>query len=740
MFLKSLTLRGFKTFADSTDLEFGPADRITAIVGPNGCGKSNLLDATRWVLGEDNPRNLRVATLPDIIFAGTTKRKPLSLAEVSLLFDNASAKLPVPFTEVAIKRRTFREGESEFFINKNLCRLKDIKDLLLDTGLGEGTYSIITQGQVDAILSSKGDERRAVFEEAAGINKYKTRKLAAEKKLIAAEQNILRINDLKIEVSEHLLTLEEQARRAEEYLKVQTQVKEIEIGLIKKLLGNILEKKAKLEEELAQARKASAEKAAEEMKDEEGLAKLKESLRKIEIEVEEQLAKLDAEKDRRRDLELNRRFVEGEARREENLLRDLETKKEELRKKIESLKARESGGSSLDASGSHFGEALQLLVQQAKQLVEILSSITSFFGRENALQILGHKEIEATISLKLELLQEESKRTEAELERVHFGLQAHRGELESLAAAETATEAKPTLSETVGQLKQERDNLKVKIAEVEEKIRRGYKEDRTPTAALEIALAKLEGEMLGLTEKLSGEYNLTLPEVEALPYTVSNVAKARCEVEEGKQRLRSLEPVNLLAIEEFKKTRERLSFIEAQLLDLNSARENLRNLIAELDTRAEETFLQTMQQLSVVFSETFSKLFTGGEARIALAPGVPALEADIEISVRPPGRRWLSLSLLSGGERSLCAIAILFSLMKIRPSPFCFLDEVDAALDEANIGRFTEMLKDFSSATQMIVITHNKRTMSAADSIYGITMEEPGVSKIISMKLTEAVR
>lgn len=742
MFLKSLTLRGFKTFADSTDLEFGPAVRITAIVGPNGCGKSNLLDATRWVLGEDNPRNLRVATLPDIIFAGTTKRKPLSLAEVSLLFDNTSAKLPVPFTEVAIKRRTFREGESEFFINKNLCRLKDIRDLLLDTGLGEGTYSIITQGQVDAILSSKGDERRAVFEEAAGINKYKTRKLAAEKKLIAAEQNLLRINDLKVEVGEHLLTLEDQARRAEEYLRVQTQVKEIEIGLIKKLLGNILEKKTKLEEDLARERKASAEKAAEEMKDEEDLAKLKESLRKIEIEVEEQLVKLDAEKDRRRDLELNRRFVEGEARREENLRQELEAKREELKKKTEALIKGDHDSPQLVAGNlsPSFDETLRLLLQQAKRAFQLLSSIIVFFGKETGFQILGSREIEATQKLRIELLQEESKRTEAELEQVHFGLQAHRGELASLAAAETETEAKPTLSETLGQLKLERDNLKLRIAEVEEKIRRGYKEDRTPTATLEIALAKLEGEMLGLTEKLSGEYNLTLPEVESLPYTVSNVAKARSEVEEGKQRLRSLEPVNLLAIEEFKKTQERLSFIEAQLLDLNSARENLRNLIAELDTRAEETFLQTMQQLSVVFSETFSKLFTGGEARIALAPGVPALEADIEISIRPPGRRWLSLSLLSGGERSLCAIAILFSLMKIRPSPFCFLDEVDAALDEANIGRFTEMLKDFSSATQMIVITHNKRTMSAADSIYGITMEEPGVSKIISMKLTEAVR
>ena len=746
MFLKSLTLRGFKTFAETTEIEFGPEARITAVVGPNGCGKSNLLDATRWVLGEDNSRHLRVSALPDIIFAGTDRRKPLSLAEVTLLFDNSSGKLPVAFTEVSIKRRTFREGESEFFINKNLCRLKDIKDLLLDTGLGEGTYSIITQGQVDAILSSKGEERRAIFEEAAGINKYKTRKLSAEKKLIAAEQNILRINDLKVEVGEHLLTLEEQSRRAREYLNIQTTVKETEIGLIKKLLGSILEKKLKLEGELAQARLASEEKIAEEQRDEAELINLKENLRKMEVEIDENLVKLDAEKDRLRDQELNRRFVEGELQREENILRDLEAKKEELQKKIETLNISANSphlsavpaGRQVGNDNKFFEEILQQLISQAGQLINSLSNIAAFFGKETSLQILGQKEIEATLSLKLELLEEEKKRVAADLERVRFGLQSHRSELEGAKPAE----ARSLLFESAAKQKQEREILRQKIDVLEEKIRREEKIGRasgSTATTIEIALAKLEGEMIGLAEKLSGEYNLTLSEIESLPHTVSNVGKARSEVEEGKKRLRELEPVNLLAIEEYDKTKERLSFIDAQLTDLSSARENLRNLINELDARAEESFLQTMQQLSVVFSETFSKLFIGGEAKISLTPGMPALEADIEISVRPSGRRWLSLSLLSGGERSLCAIAILFSLLKIRPSPFCFLDEVDAALDEANIGRFTEMLKDFSSASQMIIITHHKRTMAVADNIYGVTMEEPGISKVISMKLTETV-
>ena len=233
---------------------------------------------------------------------------------------------------------------------------------------------------------------------------------------------------------------------------------------------------------------------------------------------------------------------------------------------------------------------------------------------------------------------------------------------------------------------------------------------------------------------------MNIEEALSFPHEISNVVKSKRDVEAKKSQLRQLEPVNLLAIEEFDKAKGRLSFLEAQLADLNAARNNLRNLIIELDQKAEETFLETMQQISTVFSEVFAKLFAGGEAKITLSEGVPALEAEVEISVRPNGRKWLPLPLLSGGERSLSAIAILFSLLRIRPSPFCFLDEVDAALDDANISRFAEMLKDFSNQSQIIVITHNKRTMAVADNIYGITMEEPGISKVISMKMTETVK
>ncbi|MBI5399994.1 AAA family ATPase [Candidatus Saganbacteria bacterium] len=741
--MKSLILRGFKTFADQTELEFSPDVRITAIVGPNGCGKSNLMDAARWVLGEDNSRELRVATLSDIIFAGSTQRKALSLGEVTLLFDNTDGALPVPFTEVAVKRRTFREGESEFFINKNQCRLKDIKDLLLDTGLGEATYSIITQGRVDAILGSRGEERRAVFEEAAGINKYKTRKYAAEKKLIGAEQNILRISDIKVEISEHIITLEEQSRIAQRYIEVQNRAKELDLGLSRKIISQLLEKQQKLSRDLVRVKQAAQAQEADDETDQNELSALKQAQYKLEQDIDQIIVRREAEKDRLRDLELDRRFTAGEQQREAKALTELSDREIGLQQKISALKLQlEKEQAGLDLGDSPFSSSLSALVEQTKILTEQLSNLLAGFGKENALTLtLGHsQEKEETYKMKLEMLEEEARRLTKEKERLDFALQAHLVQLKNLDQRLAAVQPPAGAIDALAVKRQEKEALSSRLAVLEQKIRLADQQERqslSEEANIEIALAKIEGELSGIAERLSLDYNITIPELEALPYEISNTQTAKREIDECRAKLRALEPVNLLAIEEFAKEKERLSFIEAQLADLNASRDNLRNLIGELDLKAEQTFLETMNKLSIVFSETFSKLFNGGEAKISLAADQPVLEAEIEISVRPAGRKWLPLPLLSGGERSLSAIAILFSLLKIRPSPFCFMDEVDAALDDANIGRFTEMLQDFSRQSQILVISHNKRTMAVANNIYGVTMEEPGVSKIISMKLAE---
>ncbi len=257
MYLKSITLRGFKTCADKTTLEFDSSEgSITCIVGPNGCGKSNIIDALRWVMGEQSLKDLRSSSLEEVIFAGSQFRKPLSLAEVTLILDNSDHVLKTDYNEVSVRRRIYRSGESEFYINKNACRLKDIRDLFLDTGLGSGTYSIINQGKVDAILSSKPEERRAPFEEAAGINKYKTRKVSAERKLIATEQNLLRVNDLKLELSTQLSTLEEQAKKAREYKEIKENLMRLEIGICKKEMKSVNTKMTNLKQKVETLRES----------------------------------------------------------------------------------------------------------------------------------------------------------------------------------------------------------------------------------------------------------------------------------------------------------------------------------------------------------------------------------------------------------------------------------------------------------------------------------------------------
>ena len=287
MYLKSLVVKGFKTFAEKEELTFEAKTGITAIVGPNGCGKSNIVDSFRFALGESNLRGLRVHSLPEVIFAGTLSKKSLSLAEVALIFDNSDHSLPIDYSEVSVKRRTFRDGESEFLINNQSSRLKDIRDLFLDSGISNESISVMSQGNVDAVLSSKPEERRAIFEEVAGINKYKFRKMEAERKLILSEQNLLRISDLKVEVGEQLISLESQAASAKEYVGIQAQLRAIELSTFKKQARLLLDKKDIVVAELEEYKRISKEKEDQHKKLLEDRASHLAQLRHVESQIEQ---------------------------------------------------------------------------------------------------------------------------------------------------------------------------------------------------------------------------------------------------------------------------------------------------------------------------------------------------------------------------------------------------------------------------------------------------------------------
>ncbi len=759
MFLKTLTLRGFKTFAEKVDFQFESEGGITAVVGPNGCGKSNIVDAFRFALGEGNFRELRVNNLPEVIFAGTAVRKSLSMAEVSITFDNTSRLLPVEYSEVMVKRRTFKDGTSEFYINQQACRLKDIRALFLDTGVSCESLSIIGQGRVDAILTSRPEERRAFFEEVAGIHKYKTRKLEVERKLIICEQNLLRISDLKVEIGEQAITLESQAKKAQEYKEIQARLSELELGMFKKQRANLIpkiEETEKMISELKQREQAITDRTHKLYEEK---LNLREKTRRLDSPIENTRRTIEeirekikneqnslliehertifSEKNRLRDLAEEERFVRFEMGRIGDSIKGLQAKKEEVKKQI------------LEWSESDPSEFMELapVIQLSLKAIEQLNGIAlSICGKEGVL-LRAHEE-----SKVFELFRAEARKIDEEELSLSDSLKARNEEhdrlkekeeqlkktLEQIEKAEVTVESEETgrlktrlleQEDAMIRLREEKDRAQKALDDLEMQPAQGS-QDISELMREEITLARLQAESAQIIERVQAEYGLTGEELLAQPAVAENVARSRKEAEEAKARLRMLEPVNLLAIEEYEKVKERHTFIESQYHDLSAARENLRSLINELDLKAGQDFSKTLEVVTKNFKEIFASLFEGGEAEIEVVGN-----ESIEISVCPSGRKLLNLSLLSGGERSLAAIALLLAFLKTQPSPLVILDEVDAALDEANVNRFSRFIKDFSGKTQIIVITHNKRTMEAADVIYGITMEEPGVSKMVSMKL-----
>jgi chromosome segregation protein len=825
LYLKGLSLRGFKTFADKTDIDFDPLGGITAIVGPNGCGKSNVIDAVRWVLGEQSPKSLRMDALGDVIFAGTIDRKAVSLAEVSLLIENEDRKLPVDYQEVEIKRRTFRDSESEFFINRNACRLKDIRDLFLDTGLGAGSYSIIGQGQVDAILSSKPEERRAVFEEAAGVNKYRHRKEAALKRLIFTDQNLLRLKDLRTEINDNIATLAEQAEKARAYQELKEKLKECELSYYKKVLSTYVEKRTELQNREIEI-KADSDLVLQEAKERDvKREEIRNQIRAIEQEEravrgqlvggsdEENLrnealsieGRLSDKRNELRDLESQERFLgfenERNLKREEQLnLRkaELDQKLMQLRDEIaqirELLAVDVPKPQPVESSDQEtllitsFGDIELQLAQLAEELAQkpsadrsmelsklaqaIYHSLVGLKDRikghllskaaqseEKAEDLLASRKIQlATNEVKLDSFAKEIAEIEQEVRQIkisqvsyqeqanHLSVQKDRLQVE----IKTLDESAKTLNEKLNQgrvqiagsleaLIQKREDMERQLEELERGLSQSTLDEQRKMSELnriEVNLAKLEAEVAGVKERVKEDYNMNEDDVLKTDYAPRG-GQVKSEIFEIRTNIQNLGLVNPLAIEEYQKQSDRLAFMDKQVADLNASQENLKLLIADLDNLARENFIKIVEAVSAEFSQIFGTLFAGGEAKITLTDPQNVLETGVEIYAKPGGKKLLNLSSLSGGEKALTAISLLFALLRVHPSPFCFLDEVDAALDDANVNRFTQMLKDFSKKVQIIVVTHSKQTMAAADVIYGVTMEEPGVSKIVSMKMAE---
>lgn len=1182
MYLKRLELQGFKSFADKTILEFKPG--ITSVIGPNGSGKSNISDAIRWVLGEQSMKSLRGAKSEDIIFAGTQSRKSLGFAEVSIVIDNSDAKLPIEYSEVTVTRKLYRNGETGYFINKTPCRLKDILELFMDTGIGKDGYSIIGQGKIDEILSNKSEDRRHIFEEAAGIVKYRTRKQESEKKMEQTKLNLLRINDILTEIEGNIEPLKAQSEKAKQYLNLREELKNIEVGLFvynintykekleqiikdeeimtaqrnienekltsiqslkdslkqeldeittqieqmqnigfestnkiekinseigisKERIQNNIANKERLESEIQelktrigelqeeekqrQEKKANLfqnkEKFEEELKQKETeLAKLTKTLSDKELEIEAKKQKIETNTDKKYEVladintqeanyenlekrkktlkieleniiseldstrdnkqELSKKFYEIQSKRNivSNNLQQETTEKESCMNKIkdfeeeinklnyqmnmkdarhkfllETEKEKEGYIKSvkellLDCDknsqlkkGMHgvlanlisvnkeyelaiemcLGQALQNVVteteEDAKKLVEHLRNnnlgrasflpISSIRGKriENVisngmkgvigiasdlvkcdkkytqivLNLLGRtvvvEDMNIGISLakmnnysfrivtlkgdvisssgsitggsvatktvnilgrsrEIEELEKEIKKLSKKIEEITLqkqkylesiteviekvaGLEKELQDIEIVYAAEN--QKMVSIEENIYKLEQRRDklkeeelsinkqkeesikqkeekeqeveklnseikslseeveqfatvnkdnqkyiddlnfditNLKISVssfieseASIEEFVERirqeilnnnnnienknntlnqAIKENaelqtkidnlnseieqikaevnnssenieklkqlrteknelldkkeeeitnqfsileglKEQIVKMDFKKTKLEQDIEQLINTLWDEYEIT-PNNAGEYKKPNNIAQAQKEVSSIREKIKDLGSINIDSIEEYKKISERYDFMCEQRLDLENTVAKLRKVISEMTQTMEQQFKEKFEIINKNFNEVFIELFGGGKAELILTDEDNVLECGIDIRVQPTGKKLQNMMLLSGGEKAFTAIALLFAILKINPAPFCILDEIEAALDDVNVYRFAEYLKKFSQASQFLVITHRKGTMEVADTVYGVTMEENGISKLLSMKLS----
>ena len=827
MYLKQLDVIGFKSFADKTRLTFEPG--LTAIVGPNGCGKSNVSDAIRWVLGEQKPTALRCSKLVDVVFNGTDTRKPLGLAEVSITFAECEKELGTDYHEVTVTRRVYRDGSGEYFINKQACRLKDVQHLFMGTGIGTSSYSVMAQGQIDAILSSRPEDRRAVFEEAAGITKFKADRKEALRKIEQTEQNLLREADVLREMKRQIGSLQRQVGKARKYKELHDSLRGVDIFVSKQKIhdfGLELEQNAANRNEIdkaiaeAQAAVSAAETRAQELH--QSVHELEERLQTLasrqaaadgEYRRANEVIGINAQRvaEYRSFAERDRAEIEGAKR----ALEDVRMQAESLEQKTalltdslaaarESIAEEEASFNALQAeidakreevaarrrevkdttrTGSLVADS-EVLRNGAVEVWKAGTSVTTMMKREDLMALVTAAEDELRemevrhVPASQRLTERRIAASQMEQELSFVGRQKEaaldrRGELErAIAGREEGVrgyeDSIARLTEESGDLLAGLDELKEKAAgfvslindergrraEMLEKIaaadqevsrrRADLDQARDFRSKLEVQAAEATMRRQNVYEHLQDEYGLFADAVmrEPDPKWPNGETPPMSELENTVARLQAeiaaLGPVNMVAVDECRELEERYAREKAQEEDLLAAKAQILELITNLNTTSSDLFRTTFEQADKNFQTMFTRLFGGGEARLVLMEGEEdPLECGIDIIARPPGKRPQSVTLLSGGERTMTAVALLFSIFMIKPAPFCMLDELDAALDDANIGRFVEQLKEFLAQSQFLIITHNQHTIAGSDLVYGVSQQEKGVSRVISMKLSD---
>ena len=979
MYLKGIVTSGFKSFADKLELKLD--GKITCIVGPNGSGKSNVVDAVRWVLGEQSVKSLRGdGSMSDVIFSGSKSRNPLNVASVELIFDNSDHYLNVPYTEISIKRRVYRSGENEYYLNNEKCRLKDINNLLMDTGMGKESFNIISQGEVDKILSNSSADRRVIFEEASGILKYKKRKEEALRKLDKTHSNIDRVNDIITELEMQVGPLKEQSEKAKEYLENKKGLDKYEVALLAYDIENfnielenskkrkekidseivtisnetnkndakyiednnrlekleqertelnrellkVTEEKTKLEGERNLLKeKSKTTKEEEELKEEirnliNKREKLLSSISVIDVDIEEIVKDMTTVDDNIKEQE---KSLQNEKSKKNMLTNDFSKHNQELisiKHKMDNLKVEIEQGSDMPNSvrkvlkntnltgihntignilsteeqyvnalntaissnknfiitkdedsakkainylkDSHLGRATFFpmtvikeryvdfetlsIVRNSPDFVGVMSDLVTYNRQYEAIiknqlgTVLVATNLDAAtrlshlinsrykivslsgdvvnvggsltggsnyagksvIVLKQELkhLEDTMNLLQREEEEIEKELQENREEISKLEDnLFVISKDKVTLKEKYDTKKNELRDIKDKLIQItkdyealesisnnsiskkeEEIIRQfhektAYKEqieiriksitkdindikDRIEknqaddklknshlrslekeSHDLEVNINRIDVKLDNMLETLSQEYEMTYERAKNEYSLDIEPEDARVKVNTFRTNIKRIGMVNLDSIDEYERVNSRYEFLTNQREDLIKAEDTLLEIMNEMDEVMKEEFKITFDKIREEFQKVFKELFNGGQADLKLTNPEDLLTTGIDIVASPPGKKLTTISLLSGGEKTLTAISLLFAILNVRTVPFCLFDEVEAALDEANVVQFGKYLNHYRNKTQFLIITHKKKTMEYANTLYGITMQESGVSKLVSVRLED---
>ena len=803
MRLKHISLSGFKSFVDPTRIPF-PSD-MSAVVGPNGCGKSNIIDAVRWVLGEGSAKNLRGDSMSDVIFNGSVARPASSRASVELVFDNSSGRLGgeySSYSEISVKRQVDHEGLSSYYLNGSSCRRKDITDIFLGTGLGPRSYAVIEQEMATKLISSKPDELRSHIEEVAGISVYKERRKETESRIKKTKENLDRVNDLKKEIDRNLLKLKQQIKSAEKYDLAKQNLKKFRSL---KLASNWLASSEKVKEmELNQKRqeieiqKKISEKEKintqiEETRNNQSnlllqIEKMQESFYSSGAEISKSEQELISLEEKvvltNNEIEsINQKIIalNSNINSEKNAIEQIRTS---LEKETNALEEAKNDFERLQISSSP-EEFLDKLLNDIGNLIVKIKNLSESANFDNELRevLSDSTNIQSGLSrYKAEfknisdaekgvLNEKREKYTKAIQEVANKNLEISKLE----GAIHSKQKEIETFQSKTKELSESRESLMIPINEIKEEIKplldkrsgnqneltalrnnfeRTNEEIRTLEKNLNIGEIKIE-ELKSLSNSSVVEKQKFITEAEILQKQIQSeygelqtvldklepefdLAFIENEIERFNKQIESIGPINLAAKEEFKIEGERNQEIESQLNELNKAIETLQSAIKKIDQESRTKFQDTLDSVNSEIAKLFPKLFGGGHAKLELT-GEDVLESGVVLKAMPPGKKNVSVSQLSGGEKAMSAIAMVFSFFSLNPSPFCILDEIDAPLDDLNTFRYISMVEEMSKKIQFIYITHNKISMERSKHLMGITMEEAGVSRLVSVDVEEAL-